>query len=652
MNALINITCFILVISTLHNLSRRYAERTCSHVNALNPVDAWIIYFVIFFSGLVISFHLVGTAALVTGSNFVHITTVTGMLVLLWGAERWIMGPIQQQKETLSCTIGLKQVFDAIRSVDRLVQWSAMVAGAIALLFLLEAATRPPAGWDALVYHLPLAIKWLQQESLAFIQESWKFQMPSNGNIFPLFLMYLGNEQILSLASLPFTLLAMLAVYGLAQRLSASREEALIAALGFGTMPIVLYHTFTVMVDMFAASFFLSSIYLLLVLFQQQTQAGEKRLPLAVIAGLAFGLGLGARYTYVPLLLFMTALCALVAIHSVAPLHTRKWKQAVLTVIAFDIGSLLTSIFWYMRNFMATGNPMYPLKFSMGDNGIHVSTSALSERARDAMSNNLGEHACIGSGDTNIQHWLVAPWIDCWAAGGDHYSLDWGLGAVFTTFIPVLMIAVVLLTIVTTVRRKQVQPLHLLLLVCIVFLTYWWTILPNITRSILPVIGIFFVFAAIIISVLSHNVKRTVYVLFLCAMITNGVLLAAKPFQALSSRLHHTTWSHSRYYDIPSMINELPAGSVILNAADERRNYPLYGRRWQNWVITDRALLEPMTVTMIDNSFIEQWGIEYIYYGANLNLTLADEVKREVLYEHIRDESTPEDNEILYRILR
>jgi len=652
MNALINITSVIISVTVLHSLSRRNAERTCSHVNGMNPVDAWVIYFVIFFSGLIISFQLVGTAALLAGSNFVHITSVTGVLIMFWAVDRWVTESTQQPLK-LSCTIGLKQAYSTIRSVDRVIQWSALVAGAIALLFLLEAASRPPAAWDALVYHLPLSIKWLQHGSLAFIQESWKFQMPSNGDIFPLFLMYLGNEQILPLASLPFTLLAMLATYGLAQRLLASREESLIAALGFGTMPIVLYHTFSVMVDMFAASFFLSSTCLLLALFQRQTHSSEKRLSLALIAGLAFGLGLGARYIYAPLFVFMTGLCLLVSLHSTTPLRADKWRQIFFTVVAFGVGSLLTSVFWYARNYLATGNPMHPLQFSIDSEGIHVSAAALSERPQIITPpNDLGSHSCLVAGDTNTQHWLVSPWEDCWLAGGSHYSHDWGLGAVYTTFVPVLTVVTIFLVAVTAVRRKQVLPVHLLLMVNFVFLIYWWSSLFNIIRSLLPVFAIFFVISVKTIGLFSHKVKRTVYILFLCAMIINGILLAAKPLQSLSSRLHHDSWSHSRYYNMPPIIDELSPGSVILNAADEKRNYPLYGQRWQNQVVTDRALVEPSPVTIIDNSLIERWGIEYIYFDTSMEWVLSDEVKRDVLYEHILDESAPEHKEILYRISR
>jgi hypothetical protein len=523
------------------------------------------------------------------------------------------------------------------------------------LLFLLEAATRPPEGWDAMVYHLPLVVKWFQQASLASIQESWKFQMPSNGELFPLFLTYLGNERVLSLACLPFTLLAILAVYGLARRASDSYEGALLAALGFGTMPIVLYNTFDVGVDMFAGSFFLSSTCLLLGLFRQDPQPNEKRLSLVAMVGLAFGLGLGARYIYVPLLLFMTGLCALVSMSTVAPLRANKGKQVILMTVTFVVASLLPSVFWYARNFMATGNPMHPLRFSIGAHGVKVSIKALSERLERPgviMPYVQDAGSCLVASDHRIRHWLVAPWEDCWIAGWDHYSENWGLGAVFTTFVPVMTMAVVLPTIATMARRREVQPLHILLLVASVFLAYWWLNLFTMARSILPVIGILFVVVALGIGALSSKVQRIVYVLFLCAMIANGVLLAAKPLAALGSRLHHQRWSHSSYYEVPPVIDELPAGSVILNASDELRNYPLFGRRWQNRVITDRALLEPTIVNVIGNRFIEEWGIEYIYYGTNQKWMLGNEVKREVLFEQIRDDSTPQDKEILYRILR
>ncbi|MEC4888426.1 MAG: hypothetical protein RI101_00060 [Nitrospira sp.] len=651
MSFVANVACAFLACGLLHSLSRRLAARACSHAEDLCPADAWMIYFVIFFSGLVVSFHAAGAAALATGYPLVHIATVTGVLAVLWSVDRLLLG-LQRETGMLSYAGAWRGMHDALRSVDRLVRWSALAAGSIGVLFLLETATRPPEGWDAMVYHLPLAMKWLQRGSLAFIEESWKFQMPSNGELFPLFLTYFGNERLLSLANLPFAVLAMLAVYSLAWRALGSFEGALLAALGFGTMPIVLYNTFSVGVDIFAASFFLVSVVFLLALYQQEPQACEARLLLGGIAGLAFGLGLGARYIYVPLFLLMTGLCVLLSLTGLAPLRGGKWTRAVLTTGTFVAGSLLPSAFWYIRNWGGTGNPMYPLEFSVGAQGIKVSTKALSEYSRIVVPRVQDPGFCLVASDHTVTHWLMAPWEDCWIAGLDHYSENWGLGAVFTAFVPVMSIAAVFLSLAALVRRRQVQPLHILLLVAAVFLAYWWLKLFTIARSILPVMGILFVLVAFGIATLSRKAQRVAYGLFVCAMIANGVLLAAKPIEALGSRVFHQNWSHSRYYKIPQLIDELPAGSVILNASDEMKNYPLFGRHWQNRVITDRALIEPAPVTVIGDDFLRKWGVEYVYYDTGQKWTLGDEVKREVLYEHVRDESAPYDSEILYRIIR
>jgi hypothetical protein len=147
---------------------------------------------------------------------------------------------------------------------------------------------------------------------------------------------------------------------------------------------------------------------------------------------------------------------------TVAPLRADKGKQVFLTTVTFVVGSLLPSVLWYARNFMATGNPMHPLQFSMGAHGIKVSSNALSERLRVVSPHVQDADSCLIPSDHNIRHWLVAPWEDCRTAGWDHYSENWGLGAVFTTFVPVMTIAVVLPTIATMVRRREVQPQHIL----------------------------------------------------------------------------------------------------------------------------------------------------------------------------------------------
>lgn len=646
----INITCTVLSLVLLHSLSRRVTKHVCSPVNDLLPTDPWIIYIVVFTSGLVTSFHVAGVATLATGAHLVHIATVTGLLVLWWCIARWIMGPLHPQTEGRACARALMQARKAVRSLDPLVRWCAIIVGGIFFLFLVEASTRPPEGWDAMVYHLPLAVKWLQQGSLAFNWESWKFQMPSNGELIALFVMYLGDEHVLALAYLPFTLLAILVVYSLAYRLSESYEAAVLVALGFGTMPIVLHNTFDASVDMFAASFFLSSSYLLFRLIQWKSLTPRTRVSFFGLAGLAFGIGLGARYSYAPLLLLMTGLSVLVSIIRSHQVRSNWSGQVTIDTVSFVVGSLLPSLFWYGRNYMATGNPLYPLQFFLDSRGVHASLKGLEERPGLMRSATTYDTSCLTAGDHDVADWLVAPWKDCWYSGGAHFSENWGLGPIFTTFVPTFTCAVVLFMLVRAVRQRQLHPVFFPLLIAGFYLTYWWQYLFTMARWTFPVMGMLFAVVAFGIGTLSRLTRNITFALFLCAMVVNAILVAAIPLQQLGSRLHHHSWSHSRYYEITPVIDELPAGSVILNASYELKNYPLFGRHWQNHVITDRALLEPTLTLEIGEDFIKQWGVQYIYFDSRQKWKVRQSIIRQVMTSQTIGEGDEAYEEVLYKV--
>ncbi len=101
----------------------------------------------------------------------------------------------------------------------------------------------------------------------------------------------------------------------------------------------------------------------------------------------------------------------------------------------------------------------------------------------------------------------------------------------------------------------------------------------------------------------------------------------------LGSRMHHQAWSRSSYYGIPGVIDELPAGSVILNASHGLNNYPLFGRGLQNLVVTNYVMVAPDQVTILTDDFIRKWELDYIFYQNNQKWVLGDAVKYQVVYE-------------------
>lgn len=659
MPSLINMICVLATLGLTGHLSRRVGERLLSQTGRGLACDPWIVYGVLYVSILLSAVQFIGAVALATGTAIVDVRTLTGILFVVWYIDRMFGRTIAVERGSSSSFLGqVHRHGHALLPTRPSARGTAALAAGIFGLFILEAVTRPPAGWDGLVYHLPLAAKWFQTGSLAFFSESWKFQMPSNGNLIPYVLMYLGNDRFLSLSFVPFLLLGMLAVYGFTRRLEVSHDWSLLAALGFGTTPIALYNAFHAYVDMFLTSFFLCALYLFFWWFQDHQQNPRRGRPFITLAALSFGIALGTKYIYAPLVLFMVLLCCAISLVSESrPGITLLGIQHMIrNGTRFIVWALVPSCFWYLRNFLETGNPMHPLRFSVGLQGISVSISDMPERIHFFGPEIQHDQSCVGSGERDVNTWLMAPWKDCWSAA-DHFSANWGLGPVFSTFVPVITVVVVLTTVVATLQRRSfrdrsVRSVAVVWVTLLIFLAYWWFFVFTLLRTLLPALGLLFAITAYGLASLSQRGQRTASALFLCTMLVHGCLVAAKPLQDLSSRVHHRGWSRSDYYEIPPMVDNLPQGSVILNASHELKNYPLYGRHLQNRVVTDRALLEPTLVSLITDAFIRKWSIDYIYYDTSQRWTISSDVKCEVIYERDLDTPDKQHKERLCRIDR
>ena len=181
---------------------------------------------------------------------------------------------------------------------------------------------------------------------------------------------------------------------------------------------------------------------------------------------------------------------------------------------------------------------------------------------------------------------------------------------------------------------------------------YWWVYVFNMLRTLLPVIGVLFAVTAYGMSLMSERAQRVAGVLFLTAMVLNGLLVVAKPIRSLTMHAYRGDWSRSGFYGIPKVVDELPPGSVILNASHELKNYPLFGRRLQNHVVTDRVLLEPSLVTVITDAVINKYGIDYIYYDTTQRWTIAESVKGQIVYEQTIDNDGQPYKIMLFKIAK
>ena len=228
---------------------------------------------------------------------------------------------------------------------------------------------------DGPIYHLYFAVRWWKAGRLFLVAtpfgESAASYFPANGDVWFTWLMVAwGGDRLARIGQAPFLLLAAIAVFRIGRMLGASRNSALLATCWFLTSTPLLIFSYEANVDTIFVAFSMIAVYFFLLDFQEA--AGIAAL---VLGGLASGIALGTKPVGV---VFVPPLLALVFGAKAARSRSTRKTLAAFFLILFCL--LLTAGFWFGRNFLLTGNPLYPLHLEL------FGTSILSGwYGRDAM---------------------------------------------------------------------------------------------------------------------------------------------------------------------------------------------------------------------------------------------------------------------------
>ena len=232
---------------------------------------------------------------------------------------------------------------------DRRLGW-ALAAGAVlavagcAIALLRDIAGTPILAIDALNFQVPVAVRWLQQDSIwglhQFIADYSNATYPHHGNVLVAAVMAPFDSAFLArLVPVPFWGLTGVAVYAIARELGAPRAASVLAGAALLAMPLSTIaglegvQTDFPMLAMLGAG----------VLFLLRAR-GRAEL---VTAGLALGIAFGTKWYAV------TAVAAIVALWALM----RPGLRPLATVVA---AGALPGAFWLARNWAETGNPLFP----------------------------------------------------------------------------------------------------------------------------------------------------------------------------------------------------------------------------------------------------------------------------------------------------
>lgn len=222
---------------------------------------------------------------------------------------------------------------------------------ALVILLNLSVALAPPLAFDALVYHLTLPLRYLQVGQIVYNPEIMFWGMPQQAEMAYLFVLAIGRESAPAVLTWSLGLLTML---GLAGHLNRTFDRL---TAWFAVTTVLSGFTFSRLLGLAYAEWFL--LFYALVWWQVLRRTllpGAGRgwlILLSVVAGFALSL----KYTAGTLVL-LTILALF--------LRGRSWKENLADILLFGSVVTVVSLPWWVKNFVWTGNPFYPLLFPAG----------------------------------------------------------------------------------------------------------------------------------------------------------------------------------------------------------------------------------------------------------------------------------------------
>lgn len=267
------------------------------------------------------------------------------------------------------------------------------LAGLLLMLTLsiLVLASVPPVDRDALTHHLAVPKLYLKHGGIHEIPQVPFSYYPMNLDLLYAIPLYFGNDIVPKYIHFGFALLTAGLIGSYLHRRRCRPMAALLGALLFLSLPVIVKLSITVYVDL--GLIFFSTAALFQLLRWAETGFPLKRL---VLSGIFAGLCLGTKPNGMLSFFFLAAavpfLCrpdaeAISAQPSDGP-RGRLQKKSSLGALGwtavFALAALLAYSPWMLRNFIWTGNPVYPMAQAIFANNGPTAPRAQDNDADDA----------------------------------------------------------------------------------------------------------------------------------------------------------------------------------------------------------------------------------------------------------------------------
>ena len=229
-------------------------------------------------------------------------------------------------------------------------EWFLVIGGALLLLVtLLVALLAPPNSWDAMTYHMPRVMQWMQNQTVAFFptHNLRQIYMPPFAEYVILgFWIAVGDDQLSNLPQFFSMAGSAIAVSLIAQYFGANRRGQILAAIFALTLPTGILEASGAKND-YVLSFWMVTFVFLGLLWKKNP--GDNFA--ATLSGLALGLALFTKGTaYVMVLPFIVWF----GVAGIIALGKNVWRPVVIVALF----SVVINASLYLRNIEVFDHPL------------------------------------------------------------------------------------------------------------------------------------------------------------------------------------------------------------------------------------------------------------------------------------------------------
>ncbi|MFH0894560.1 MAG: phospholipid carrier-dependent glycosyltransferase, partial [Bacteroidota bacterium] len=227
----------------------------------------------------------------------------------------------------------------------------------------------PPISRDALIHHLAIPKLWLLHGGFYEIPWADFSYFPMNIDLLYLIPLYFKNDIIPKFIHFAFGFGTGLLIYNYIKN-RLSKNWGLLGFLVFFSTPIIVHLSTTAYVDL-GMTFFITASILAFIRWREGTYKDIKWL---VLSAVCMGLAAGSKYNALIAWFFLNLM--LVFCYS---RDTENGLGALKSGAVFFVIALLVVSPWYIKNYILTENPIYPLfdqvfRFlhHVGENGASI----------------------------------------------------------------------------------------------------------------------------------------------------------------------------------------------------------------------------------------------------------------------------------------